>query len=237
MPTLTRLDGRAFHTLLKKCEKPFDKNFVTAMEATAVALLKSFNADIAYWQSDEITLAWSRLDIFDLRVQKLCSTIASYGTVYFYKRWGNTDTEPTFNCRIWQVPTLNDAAQNLLWRELDATKNSVSMVAHSVFKQKELNKVSTKERIAMLEAKGIIWSNYEDRFKRGSFFKKKSVFRNLTEEELLALPEKHRHLHTDPVERSTISRCNWPRLTTIANLTDIFFNEDFMPVIESGEEE
>ncbi len=41
MPVILRLDGKAFHTLTKGCEKPFDGVFQLSMEKTAIKLLKS----------------------------------------------------------------------------------------------------------------------------------------------------------------------------------------------------
>lgn len=38
MPVIIRLDGRAFHTLTKSCEKPFDESFISVMDQTAIAL-------------------------------------------------------------------------------------------------------------------------------------------------------------------------------------------------------
>ena len=234
--TMARMDGRSFHKLLKKAEKPYDIAYITAMEATAVALIKEFACDLVYTQSDEITLFWKELNLFDLRIQKLCSVLASFTAVHFSQRWDAKGITPSFDCRVWQEPTFKDAAENFLWREWDAAKNSVSMAAHTMFKQKELHRTDTKERIAMMEGRGFHWNLLDDRLERGSFFKKTTTFRPITEAELLQVPVNHRHLHSKQVERSLIDRKKWPRLTTIANLTDIFFNEDFLSVEEDVED-
>ena len=112
-------------------------------------MIKSFHVDVAYTQSDEITLAWKKLDLFDGRIQKLASVLASTATIIFNKALSETDYDfrgnvPVFDCRIWNVPTIELAADNFLWREMDATKNSVSMMAHSMFSNKQLQGVTTK---------------------------------------------------------------------------------------------
>ena len=218
---MARLDGRAFHSLLKKADKPYDLSYITALEATTIAVIKEFAVDLAYVQSDEITLFWHNLNMFDLRVQKLCSVLASFTCSNFSQRWDLKCIMPSFDCRIWQEPTLEGVAENLLWREWDASKNSVSMAAHTMFKQKELHGKSTKERIEMMESKGFHWNQLDDRLKRGSFFKRVKVLSTLTEEEYAKVPAKHQHLHQGPVERSVIERKNWPRLTQIKNLVSI----------------
>lgn len=79
---IIRVDGRAFHTLTRGMEKPFDPLFVKAMDAAAVATLKALDAAFVYVQSDEITAVLSpygrKADSlpFDGRLEKLV-TIAS----------------------------------------------------------------------------------------------------------------------------------------------------------------
>lgn len=54
-PVIIRVDGRAFSTLTKKFDKPFDNVFGSSMEYTTMQLCKNIqNCVIAYTQSDEI---------------------------------------------------------------------------------------------------------------------------------------------------------------------------------------
>ena len=223
VPVMARLDGRSFHTLTRNCVKPYDTNFIDAMDATCVELVKLYNADVGYCQSDEITLAWISLDMFDLRIQKLCSSMAADATYTFSQEWG---VKGAFDCRVWNVPNLYTAAENFMWREMDATRNSVNMSAHQIFKQKELDGVSTKKRITMMEERGFHWALIEDRLKRGSFYKKGSQMKNLTEEELCNIPEKFRP--NGPVKRQVITRRCWPALTRVVNKEAIFTGDELI---------
>jgi tRNA(His) 5'-end guanylyltransferase len=244
IPTIARLDGRAFHTFLKNAEKPFDTIVVESMQETTKGLLDSFDAKVAYVQSDEITLVWGKVEMFDGKYQKLISTIASYASVKFYQELKNkvevflgtpgfTTTRylklsrmisgtPTFDCRIWQVPNLETAAENILWRELDATKNSVSMLASAHFTEKELDGQGMKDRLNMLEEKGILWGNLPHWLKKGSYYRKVQRLKDLTEEELSNITEKYRP--TKPVLRSIVALLDIPPATKIANFTEVLFN-------------
>lgn len=233
IPVIARLDGRAFHTLTRDLEKPFDIEFIKLMEDTAKSLLHEFNADIVYVQSDEITLAWESLDMFDGRVQKLCSSLAGYASAYFSS---NYDKLGTFDCRIWQVPNLEIITENIMWREMDAAKNSVNMVAHAHFKQSELDGLNTKQRIAKLETIGYYWNKLPDYLKRGSIFVKQDVIKYLTEEELKNIPEEHHP--KGPISRRIIVRKDIDQLTKVVNKVDVLFYNN-VPVYFNivGEEE
>jgi len=227
VPTIARLDGRAFHTFLKNAKKPFDPQVIDAMQETAKALLSEFGAKVAYVQSDEITLVWDKLEVFDGKVQKLLSTTASLASVKFYSclpnRLADCVALPTFDCRIWQVSDLDTAAENLLWRELDATKNSVSMMASAYFSESDLVGKSTKDRLTMLENMGIKWADLSHWLKKGSYYKKVEKLMTLTEEELAKIPEKYRP--TEPVLRSVIELQEYPKASSIINFADVLFHD------------
>ena len=56
---MARLDGRSFHSVTRSFNKPYDTGFIQAMTHCAERLMQEFHADVAYVQSDEISLAWS----------------------------------------------------------------------------------------------------------------------------------------------------------------------------------
>ena len=62
-----------------------------------------------------------------------------------------------FDCRAWNVPNRDEAANTLLWRYLDCIKNSISMATYGLYSQKELDNKNSKEKIKMLLDKGIDW--------------------------------------------------------------------------------
>lgn len=140
VPVLARVDGRAFHSFTKNMRRPFDEDFSAAMIETTAALVDETNACMGYTQSDEITLAWHSTDLksqiwFDGRICKMVSQLAAHATLEFYMNIVRRlpecgSTRPTFDARVWTVPNRAEGANVFVWREWDATKNSVSMAAN-----------------------------------------------------------------------------------------------------------
>jgi len=90
MPTLIRLDGKAFHTFTKGFQRPFDMVLMKSMWDTAQYLCKNvMGCKIAYTQSDEITLLLTDYDQlttqawFDKNIQKMVSVSSSMATMAF----------------------------------------------------------------------------------------------------------------------------------------------------------
>ena len=202
-PIIARLDGRSFHTFTRGLAKPFDKDLTMLMRDTTQYLVKETNALIGYTQSDEISLVWYLPEasvsqyLFDGRFQKMNSILAAMATAYFNKNLekylqAKKDQLPLFDARVWQVPTLHDAYLALLWREKDAIKNSISMVAQYHFTAKQLNKVTGEEKKKMLRDIQDPWESYASRYRKGSYFMRVTETRALSEEELKNVPEKNR---------------------------------------------
>ena len=166
LPVCIRLDGRCFSKWTHDLARPFDTGMMSLMCALTKALVAETNAVIGYTQSDEISLILYSDNIktqlyFDGKIQKIVSSAASFTTAWFNTNtnmyMGNTKIA-NFDCRAWQVPNLAEAANVLLWREQDATKNSVSMAARSVFSHKELHNCNSSTMQDMLMSKGINWN-------------------------------------------------------------------------------
>lgn len=90
MPVILRIDGKAFHTLTRGFQKPFDRVLNLSMMETMRFLCKNIQGCVlGYTQSDEITLVlvdYKKLTSnpwFDYEVQKMCSVGASMATVGF----------------------------------------------------------------------------------------------------------------------------------------------------------
>lgn len=202
LPILARLDGRAFHTFTRGMRRPFDEAMSRSMIDTTKYLVAKTHAAVGYTQSDEITLAWlmageTSQPLFDGKYQKLTSVLAGMASVVFYKaivaRMPDcADDVPHFDCRVWQVPTVSDAADVFVWREDDATKNSISMAAQSAFSHRELLNKHTGEMQEMLHARGINWNDYQAFFKRGTYVRRVTSTRTLTEEERARIHAAHR---------------------------------------------
>jgi tRNA(His) 5'-end guanylyltransferase len=244
LPIVARVDGRAFHSFTRGMKRPFDDMFRSLMESTAFSLMQETNASFAYTQSDEITLAWHSTSIksqvwFDGRICKMTSQLAAHATLAFNNnlRTWNLDYAtrlPTFDSRVWTVPNRTEAANVFVWREQDATKNSITMAAEEHYSHRELHGKNGKQKQEMLFVKGINWNDYPTRFKRGVYFQKHTVTRPFTTEELDLLPEKH-EARKNPgllVERQQIRWLDLPIITTIANREGVIFDGDD-PVVAS----
>lgn len=231
VPVLVRLDGRAFHTFCRGLAKPYDERLSRAMIETTKFLVNETHAAIGYCQSDEISLVFPNTDpqaalLFDGRVQKLSSVLASLATAKFNQQILSSIPEkahllPVFDARVWAVSNLDVAAEHFVWRETDATRNSLTMAAHAYYSQKELHKAGFAKKHEMLFAKGINWNDYPAFFKRGTYVRRETVMKELTTAELARIPEKHRP--NGPVLRSVLKELDMPPITRVANLNGVLF--------------
>lgn len=234
LPLLARLDGRAFHTFTRDLERPYAHGMSLAMIETTRYLVQEMNALVGYTQSDEITLAWfessqSAADYaFDGRFQKFSSVLAGMASARFVQlvrehlpqKAGET---PHFDCRVWQVPTLDDAAEVFIWREDDATKNSITMAAGARYSDVELEGKNSSAKQEMLWQKGINWNDYPPFFKRGSYLQRRRFERALTEEERGRIPQAHRPPLGATFQRSQVIELDLPPVRKIANLPAVLF--------------
>lgn len=193
LPTIVRIDGKNFHTYTRGFEKPFDFRLQMAMEETTRRLVDETNAVIGYTQSDEITLILpdDRPILFEGKIFKLTSFLASFATMVFNRSVYENKRYATFDCRVFQVPSREEAVNCLIWREMDAVKNSVSALAQKYFSHKQLQNINTQQKKDMLREKGVIWDDLSNRSRKGSFIKKRVVTRKFTPEEIEKLPPKH----------------------------------------------
>lgn len=195
---IIRLDGKNFSKYTKGLEKPFDKDLSDAMNETAVALCKEFNAKFAYTQSDEISLVITELGgsqeaqpIHGNVLQKLCSLTASVATAKFNEVRNLQHFKKTnivfdsilkafdlpkpayFDARVFVVPNADEVVNHMIWRQQDATRNSVSMAAHALLGHKAtMNKFGDEKQEMMFQEKGVNWNDYPTKFKRGVVVRK-----------------------------------------------------------------
>lgn len=215
IPIMARLDGRAFHTFTKGLPRPYSPEFTRCMVETAAVLVDEFKADLAYTQSDEISLFWKNDDPFasmqfDGRYQKWISLIAAEASVAFYQSLAYHLPEKVkirrkrakLDCRVWQLPNLMEVYNAFAWREDDATRNSLQMAAQCHYSQKELHKAASPKLHDLLYAKDINWNDYPAFFKRGTYVARRKYERVMTAAELDNIPEDRRP--TGPITRSGI---------------------------------
>lgn len=196
LPVIIRVDGRAFHTLTRGLKKPFDAPLASAMRVAAFSLCKEISgAKLAYVQSDEISVLVTNNDRietqpwFDNNLQKLVSLSASIASVSFTTAikqeaknawvYATRDDEcayaqalenmafrAIFDARAFVLPS-EEVCNYFIWRQQDATRNSIQMVAQSLYSHKELQNKNCDELQEMIFQKGINWNDYETRHKRG----------------------------------------------------------------------
>lgn len=193
-PTIIRVDGKCFSQYTKGLERPFDLALMEDMDETAKYLCKNIQGcKFAYIQSDEISLFLSDWDTlttdawFDYNLQKMCSVSASIATSKFnsarvkrYLAEINIEThicdlelpkQAEFDSRVLQLP-FSEINNYFLWRQQDATRNSIASVAQSMYSHKELFGKNTDQMQELIFQKGTNWNDYKPYFKRGRVVKK-----------------------------------------------------------------
>lgn len=176
-PVIIRLDGKAFHTFTRGLERPFDEALNSAMTDTMAYLVSNIQGAVfAYKQSDEISILlkdWDTLTTdawFDYNVQKMVSVAASMATMHFNKifKHPKKDTLAMFDARAFNIPK-EEVVNCFLWRQQDATRNSINSVGQANFSHKQLHgKNTTQVQDMLMLEKGINWNDIPTRYKRGT---------------------------------------------------------------------
>lgn len=228
-PVIIRLDGKTFSTYTRGLNKPFDEGLIADIQATTKYLCENIQGvKLGYCQSDEISLLLTDYDDlqtqawFDYNVQKMTSISASMATAKFNQlrmvrmlvdtgASYSSDSRIAsfklafFDSRVFNIPK-EEIANYFLARQKDAVKNSISMLAQSLYSHSELNKKNSSDLQEMCWQKGINWNDLDYKKKRGCT--------------VMKIPT--------PIETSngTIMRNKW---TTVE--TPITFNEEFFNYI------
>lgn len=212
-PLVVRLDGRAFSTFTRGMDKPFDARMSDIMHAVTAHLIEQTQACVGYTQSDEITLIFERdtlesEPIFGGRVFKIVSVLAAMASAKFTllaaEAWPERVERiiPSFDCRVFNVPSLVEAVNALIWREQDAARNAVQSVAQAHFTPERLHGKSAVELVAMLTEIGVSMEAFPIANRLGRYLAKRPVKITLTAEALGRIPEPHRP--QGPVIRSRV---------------------------------
>ena len=235
LPIYARIDGRCFSAFTRGMERPFDPDMADAMRATLRHLIENTHARIGYTQSDEISLVWLADDpksdvFFSGKVQKMASVLAALATAAFTRALldgplaDRAERLPHFDARVFQLPSKTEAANAFLWRELDATKNAISMAASHYYSAKALHGKSGAEKQEMLFAKGVNFNDYPASFKRGTFMRRITGERELTDVERSRIPEQHRPAEGAKVVRSWVAELEMPRFSSVTNREAVIFD-------------
>lgn len=239
LPVYARIDGRGFSKLTAGMMRPYDVRMSNAMIDTTKHLVEQTHATVGYVQSDEISLVWipgpHGISWFDGKITKMTSVLAGLATAAFvrsvFRNFENIDARvlmsrmPHFDARVINMPSVSEAANMLLWRNLDATKNAVSMAASHYYSHKDLQGKTGAEKQEMLFAKGVNFNDYPAFFKRGTWVKRRTVERLLTPDEIMAIPAQHRPPANQQVVRSEIYSFDLPPLSKVHNRVDVLLND------------
>lgn len=248
LPVIVRLDGRSFSKFTKGMKRPFDAEFRQAMIETTKYLVEQTHAKIGYTQSDEISLVLYTENLkagsvlFDGRVQKIASNFAAMAAVKFLlemqKRFpekvSGERTLPSFDARVFAVPSKTEASNCIVWRVQDYCKNSVSMVAQCNFSHKSLQGLDGKQmQYKLLTEKDINWNDFSSNEKQGTFVRKEKVQVKLDEERLAKIPVNKRP-EGGVVTRNKMVEIDMPNFLKVANRVEVIF-DGAQPVLQ-GEE-
>lgn len=192
--TFTRGFQRPFDDVLSKTMQETMKYLCENIQGCVLGYTQSDEITLVLVDYKNIdTSAW-----FDYNIQKCASVAASMATMAFNKFFNNRandyinlvlelqdtdipseleyikilkraiDKGAMFDARIFNIPK-DEVCNNLLWRQNDATRNSIQMVGRAYFSHKQLNKKSTSniQDMLMLE-KSVNWNDYPTKYKRGS---------------------------------------------------------------------
>ena len=184
---IVRIDGCHFHSYCKGLQKPFDPIFIKTMQQTTKSLCENIQGcKIGYVESDEISLLLTDYDTlqtdawFDYSVQKICSVSASMAALFFNKHWQKNVAElgdvykskselgAYFDARVFNLPK-EEVTNYFIWRQNDATRNSIQSLAQANFSQKQIHSMNNSQLQDKLhEEKGINWNDCKTVEKRGS---------------------------------------------------------------------
>jgi len=177
--TIIRVDGKNFHSFTRNFDKPFDPGLINAMQDVAIVMMKEISGSLfAYTQSDEVSIVLQDFAKHNTQpwvggvVQKQASIAASMATATFaqwVERLRMGSNFPLFDGRTYTIPDAAEVMNYLIWRQQDATRNSINMVASTFFSHKSLHGLSSNERQEKLfSEEGINWNDYRTKEKRGS---------------------------------------------------------------------
>jgi tRNA(His) 5'-end guanylyltransferase len=246
--TIIRIDGKAFHTYTRGLKRPFDEGLMEDMNKTAEFLCQNIQgAKFGYFQSADISILITDYDDisthawFDGNLQKMASIAASLATAKFnqlrtlrrmeelhdYEIMNVVEETKLamFDARVFQIPYQEEVINYFIWRQQDATRNSISSVAQANFSAKELHGKKTNEMqdMLMLE-KGINWNDFTPREKRGSVIRKvEKTYMKLQSGQTVQVDPSQ----VDPRLNETFSRNKWEadKETPIFSQDKCYFRE------------
>lgn len=197
--TFTRGMKKPFDSILMQTMQETMKYLCENIQGCVLGYTQSDEITLVLTDYETITTdAW-----FGYNVQKMASVSASMATLAFnkffeencnivwdsyYEAWNHTEEETKYNemlysklnkalfdSRVFSVPK-EEVCNCLIWRQQDATRNSIQSVGQANFSQKQLHGKSCNVIQDMLfTEKGINWNDFPIDCKRGSCCYKRQV--------------------------------------------------------------
>lgn len=235
--TIIRLDGKAFHTYTKGFKRPYDLNLMRIMDQTTIKLCESIQGvKMAYTQSDEISLLLTDFETvktdawFNGNIQKMVSVSASIATAAFNNGMyldeeilASMEKVAYFDSRVFTIPDRAEVQNYFIWRQQDATRNSIQMGAQSMYSQKQLHGKDSSDLQELMFQKGHNWNDYPVGFKRGRIILKEKI-------EVVEIPERHEGFGGT----STVERTRWGVFEPPVFTQDTEFLRSRIPVVGEG---
>lgn len=172
--TVVRVDGKAFHTFTRHMEKPYSRALMDAMDVAAKELCsQAMGCRMAYGQSDEYSFLLTDFERHETEpwfgggVQKIASISASLFTAHFNQAMAPFPALAVFDARVFTIPSRAEVENYFIWRQQDAERNSLNMLASCYYSHKQLHGKNGADRHDMLHAKGVNWNDCPADFKRG----------------------------------------------------------------------
>lgn len=190
--TFTRGFKKPFDDILVKTMQETMKYLCENIQGCVLGYTQSDEISLVLVDYAELTTdAW-----FGNNLQKMCSISASMATLVFNKAFTRNISKQSkrlytehleekdasyiesleiamnkgamFDSRVFTIPK-EEVCNYMLWRQQDATRNSIQSVGQANFSQKELHGQSCNNIQDMLMTqKGINWNDYATTLKRGS---------------------------------------------------------------------
>lgn len=197
--TFTRGFKKPFDDVLVKTMQETMKYLCENIQGCVIGYTQSDEISLVLTDYAELTTdAW-----FGNNLQKMCSISASMATLTFNKAFTLNISKQSkrlyteyleekdvsyietleiamnkgamFDSRVFTIPK-EEVCNYLIWRQQDATRNSIQSVGQANFSQKELHGQSCNNIQDMLMTqKGINWNDYATTLKRGSCCIKKTI--------------------------------------------------------------
>ena len=120
-----------------------------------------------------------------------------------------------FDARLWQFPGHSGGAELVrryfLWRWKDCVKNSVTMLANTLYSPRELSGRNSDERREFILLRGENWDEVEDRFKYGQVCRRHELTGPIT----------FTHKRTGELQTINATRHEW-KLEAVPDFTQIW---------------